>query len=208
MTIECVTISTNHHFEGNPLADQHRLRYRSLIERQSWGVPSFNGMEYDQYDNPATVYFVWRLNGVVRGVARLYPTTRPYMLKEVFRNLKTYEPLPSSPQVWEGSRFCIDKSLTSAQRKRVIQELVLAYLEYCISHKIDSVIGIMVPAYWKNIFIKNDCPVSWLGGVAKAKDKKNIRPGKIIVDNDVLKNVREKTGIYEDIISYGASCMS
>ena len=41
----------------------------------------FQGMEYDQYDTPAATYFVWQDGeGVVRGVARVIPTDRPYML--------------------------------------------------------------------------------------------------------------------------------
>jgi hypothetical protein len=32
--IEFVTVENVNQFLGNPLADQHRLRYRSIIERQ------------------------------------------------------------------------------------------------------------------------------------------------------------------------------
>ena len=56
MTIECVTLETCHHFPGNPIAEQHRLRYRCIIERQDWKVPHVRQLEYDQYDNPAATY--------------------------------------------------------------------------------------------------------------------------------------------------------
>ena len=88
MVIECVTLENNHLFLGNAIAEQHRLRYKSIIKRQNWNVPDIREMEYDQYDNPATVYLIWRdKKNIARGVCRLYPTDRPYMLKEVFPNL-------------------------------------------------------------------------------------------------------------------------
>ncbi|MEZ8132040.1 acyl-homoserine-lactone synthase [Enterovibrio norvegicus] len=203
MTIECITVSTLHNFRGNPLAEQFQLRYRSLIERQSWDVPYVNCMEYDQYDNPATVYFVWREYGKVKGVARLYPTTRPYMLKEVFPHLVSYEPLPSEPNIWEGSRFCLDKDLAPVQRKRVIQELVIAYLEYCLLHGITSIVGLMVPAYWKSVFINNGCPISWLGEYSVAGDGKKIRAGKLIINKEVLNSAKNKAGIFDNVLSFG-----
>lgn len=203
MTVECITISTLHNFKGNPLAEQFQLRYRCLIERQSWDVPFVNSMEYDQYDNPATVYFVWRENEKVRGVARLYPTTRPYMLQEVFADLVTDEPLPSDPDVWEGSRFCLDKNLAPAQRRRVIQELVIAYLEYSIAHGITYIVGLMLPTYWRNVFINNGCPITWLGDFSIAGDGKKVRAGKMAVNQDTLNSVREKAGISDNVLCFG-----
>lgn len=40
-------------------------------------------MEFDQYDNLATEYYIARnTKGEVLGVTRSYPTTIPYMLSE------------------------------------------------------------------------------------------------------------------------------
>ena len=83
--IDCVSISTSHFFYGNPIYEQHRLRHECIVQRQSWNVPTIRNMEYDQYDNPAACYFVWRdVDGKAHGSSRLYPTDRPYMLEEVF----------------------------------------------------------------------------------------------------------------------------
>ena len=44
-----------------------------------------DGMEFDQYDNLATEYYIARdVNNEVLGVTRSYPTTIPYMLQDVF----------------------------------------------------------------------------------------------------------------------------
>jgi acyl homoserine lactone synthase len=144
MTIECVTVETNHKFVGNPIMEQHKLRYRSIIQRQGWGVPSIRDMEYDQYDNPAATYLVWReAGGIARGVSRLYPTDRPFMLKECFAHTVHYQHIPHGKDVLEGSRFCIDKTLDAGLRRTIAQELVLSYLEYGIDAGITKIIGIM-----------------------------------------------------------------
>ena len=170
MTIQCVTIATNDHFQGNLIAQQHKLRHRSIIKRQNWEVPEIHGMEYDQYDNPATTYCVWSdEDGIARGVARLYPTDRPFMLQEHFGYMVEGE-LPRGSRILEGSRFCIDKNLPKEQRDRVAKELVLSYLEYAIDMNVESIIGIMYPIYWRNLFLKNDWEAKWLGEVKRTPE--------------------------------------
>ncbi|MDX1948982.1 MAG: acyl-homoserine-lactone synthase [Rickettsiales bacterium] len=204
MTIECVTLETNHLFDGNPIAEQHKLRYRSIIQRQGWEVPTIRNLEFDQYDNPATTYLIWRdYNGIARGVSRLYPTDRPYMLKEVFPKLAENVPLPSSVDIWEGTRFCVDKGLDAPLRKRIIQEIILGYLEYGLQAGIKKYVGIMLPIYWNNIFEKNGWKVSYWSDVITIDNGDRIRSGEVEVSEENLALVRKKTGINESIINYG-----
>ncbi len=99
--IDCVSISTNHLFAGNPIYEQRRLRHECIVQRQSWNVPTFRNMEYDQYDNPAACYLIWRDEaGRARGSSRLYPTDRPYMLQEIFPHLVSKTLMPKSYRVW------------------------------------------------------------------------------------------------------------
>ena len=58
--IGCITLKSAHLFRGNPIASMFQLRFRAVIERQEWDVPTWQCMEYDEFDNPATTYFVWR----------------------------------------------------------------------------------------------------------------------------------------------------
>jgi acyl homoserine lactone synthase len=161
-------------------------------------------MEYDQYDNPAACYLVWRdRDGKARGSSRLYPTDRPYMLQEVFPQLVNKIPLPASAQVWEGSRFCVDASLEPEKRQRIIQEIVIGYLEFGLVQGITRIIGVMYPAYYRNIFIRNGWEVEWIGDAAKSKEGHKIIAGSLTVSQAVLRNVRAKTGIYENLLNYG-----
>ncbi len=202
--IECVHLKNNHLFEGNPLYSQHQLRYKSVIERQKWDVPAIENAEYDSYDNPAAYYLVKRDNsGAALGASRLYPTDRPYMLKEAFPHLVTYEDIPTSVDIWEGSRFCIEKSLEANYRKKIIQEIVVGYLEFALEKNIKSIIGVMFPAYWRRIFANSGWDVEWMGDVHKSAEGHKIRAGNLRVSAKTLKNVREITGINYTVLDYG-----
>jgi acyl homoserine lactone synthase len=203
MTVECVTLSTNDLFLGNPLASQHRLRHKSIIERQGWNVPSYNDMEYDQYDNPAATYLIWRDNQLeARGVTRLYPTDRPYMLKESFPHfISTY--LPESTNILEGSRFCIDNTLDVQTRKQIAHELIIAYLEFGLDHNISHIIGLMYPVYWKSLFYQNNWKPYWLGDPQKTSEGLTARAGYVVVSSENLQMVRSATQIHNRVINYG-----
>ena len=161
------------------------------------------GMEYDSYDNPATYYLVKRNEaGKVIGSSRLYPTDRPYMLQEAFSYLVTKCELPSDISIWEGSRFCIDSSLSPETRRRVMQELVIAYLEFSLENNIKSIIGVMYPVYWKNIFIKSGWNVDWMGDIHKSDEGHKIIAGNLRVSKQVLTHVRKITGIRKQLLCY------
>lgn len=201
--ILCVTVENAHLFAGNPLLGQFKLRYESIIDRQSWDVPHYHKMEYDTYDNPATTYLIWRdEQGKVGGVSRLYPTDRPYMLKEVFSYLAPGKELPESKHILEGSRFCVDKNLPAETRKRICQELILAYLEYGLAHNIEQCIGVMLPVYWRNLFTKLGWEVDFYGDAVKLENGQAIRAGAVTVSQEALEAVREATGISETVICY------
>jgi acyl homoserine lactone synthase len=204
--IDCVTLSTLHQFDGNPIHAQHVLRYESIINRQSWDVPTVRGMEYDTYDNPAAYYLVKRdPQGRALGCSRLYPTDRPYMLSEAFPHLVTKAPLPSSEKIWEGSRFCVDATLPPDQRQRIVQELVVGYLEFALAHDIRSIIGVMFPVYWKNIFIRSGWTVKWLGDVHRSAEGHKMIAGDLRVAPAVLEAVRRSTGIHQAVLDFGSA---
>lgn len=81
-------------------------RYEIFVETLCWQLPVKNGLEVDQFDLPDTSYVIVQdADGAVCGCARLLPTTRAYLLDEVFPCLMNGEPSPHTPEVWELSRF-------------------------------------------------------------------------------------------------------
>jgi len=204
--IEFVTVENMNRFAENALAAQHRLRYRSIIERQKWNVPNYSQMEFDQYDNPAAKYLIYRdKNYVAQGVSRLYPTTLPYMLEQLFSHFVTDRPIPKNPRVWEGSRFCIDQTLPPPVRKRIAQEIVVAYLETCLHHGVEAIVGLMYPAYWRSLFTSAGWDIQYMGEITPLDDGNKARAAWLPVSHTVLANVRKTTGIHETIVDFGDS---
>lgn len=204
--LECVSLCTNHYFHGNPLLEQHRLRYDSIIKRQGWDVPTIKDLEYDSYDNPAATYLIKRDgSGQAVGSSRLYPTDRPYMLQQSFSHLVTKIDIPSSLDVWEGSRFCVAKNLSPDERKKIIQEIVIGYLEFGLLNKIRSIIGVMFPVYWQNIFVKSGWDVDLIGEIHRSEEGHKIVAGELKISEQTLEKVRNITGIKNPVLDFGIS---
>jgi len=199
--LHCVTIDTVHHFAGNLIAAQARLRHVSVVQRQAWDMPTIRGLEFDQYDNLASIYLVWTdKRGIAHGVSRLYPTTFPYMLEQVFSHLVTKRPLPKSEASYECSRFCINKDLPKEQRKRIAAEIVLGYLEYGLSQNIKEIVGVMLPVYWRNLLEANGWPITALGPITRLPDGHKVMAGSGTISGEILANVRRVTGIKSSVL--------
>ncbi len=202
--IECVNVESNHFFPRNPIYEQHKLRYKSIVKRQEWEVPYIRGMEYDSYDTPAAHYLINRdSKGHATGVSRLCSTARPYMLEEHFPHLITKTNIPKSDNIWETTRFCVDSTLPPDQRKHILHKLVIGHLEFAIERQIENIIAVTYPRFWRTIFINSGWPVEWLGDTHKSKEGFKMIAGNLRVSEEVLVNVRNTTGIHSKVLNYG-----
>ena len=87
----------------------HRLRYQVFYQRLRWDVTVVDGLERDHFDNDHAVYMVTTDDtNALSGGWRLLPTTRDYMLSEVFPGLLRGECAPRDRRIWEISRFAVD----------------------------------------------------------------------------------------------------
>lgn len=192
MSIDCFNVNTAHLY-GDAMASQYRLRKRVFIDRQNYAVPSWKGMEYDQFDTPATQYFVWRdEDGVARGVARLGPTSMNYMLKEIWPEKITDIELPPSDSVWEITRFGIDNDLSPKLRNQIIRELVCALAEYAVTHGIDHYIGLTAVVVIRGVFMRNGWEPAALGPVWR-EDGIEVQAGILPVSMETVQSVRHRT---------------
>lgn len=83
-------------------------RRKVFINQLGWELNTVNGMELDEFDGPDAVYVSSQDDeGNVNGVARLLPTTGPYLMEKVFPQLWAEKELPRDPQIWELSRFAV-----------------------------------------------------------------------------------------------------
>ncbi len=199
--IDCVTLETSHLF-ADAMASQHRLRHRVFVEQQRWDVPTFHGMEYDQYDTPAAVYLVWRdFEGEARAVARLSPTNRPYMVRDLWPDLVQSRALPDSPHIWEGTRLCVDQKLPKDIRRRAVSELLAGCLEYGLAHDIHEYI-IVAPMIVLRTYKLCGCSIEALG-TPRAIDGAELTAATCDVDENILQVVRQRANIDDRVLQYG-----
>lgn len=95
-----------------PTSLRHRLgafRHKIFVQRLHWEIPGVSSdatAEWDEFDGGDTIHLVaLATDGTVCGCARLMPTTGPCLIRDVFPQLVYPEPVPSSPSIWEMSRF-------------------------------------------------------------------------------------------------------
>jgi len=200
--IDVVTWGTAHLY-GDAMAQQHRLRHRLFVERNGWKVPSHDGMEYDQFDTPAAVYLVRRDNaGVVGGVARLIPTNRPYMLKELWPDMLEGE-VPATPSVWEATRFGIEDTLEPAAKRRIAAEIVIGCLEYGMMLGIERYLVLMPPLIIRRTIGGAGCEVRFLGQ-SRELAAYPVAAAEIRVSPEALAAARARAGIDHEVIRHNA----
>ena len=126
----------NIHLHGELFANVFRARKQSFIIQQNWDLPEALGMEYDQYDTPASRWIAVHEHGEVLGGMRLTPTTSrcglyTYMIRDaqrglletIPRNLLNFE-APVDPNIWESSRVFVANEVPASDRLRVQMQLI------------------------------------------------------------------------------------
>lgn len=100
------TIGNASQLSASNLAALASYRHAIFIEKLGWQLPVSDQQEFDQFDRSDTIYIFGREeSGAICSCARLLPTTRPYLLSEIFPGLMGTVPIPNSPDIWELSRF-------------------------------------------------------------------------------------------------------
>lgn len=116
-------------------------RHDVFIRKMGWELTGRRtGQEEDEFDTSDALYIVCRdIDGRICGSARLLPTTRPYLLGNVFSHLAA-EPLASSPAVWELSRF---SSTSTRDARDLARMLFLRALDVAGQEGATRVVGVM-----------------------------------------------------------------
>lgn len=128
----------NRHLYSDLLEDMFKMRYRVAVGELGWNIPGIEaGYDKDAFDTDETIYIIVPSDcrTKVLGCTRLNPTTGPHMLTEVFEHYCDLQPIPRSEQVYECSRYMIERKACGDRQAqtRVRQHLGLALTEYIIS---------------------------------------------------------------------------
>jgi acyl homoserine lactone synthase len=149
----------NMHNHGELFANLFRARKQSFIVQNNWDLPEANGMEYDQYDTPASRWIAVHQFGEVLAGIRLTPTTArcgiyTYMIRDAQKGLLEsipqellYSEAPIAPHIWESSRVFVSQNVPSNMRMRVQANLMGEMISAARTLGATQILG-LVPAVW------------------------------------------------------------
>lgn len=147
----------NIHTHGSLFTDLLRARHRTFIEQAQWDLPQADGMEFDQYDTPASRWVAVHDFGRILAGVRLTPTTHrcgiySYMIRDaqnglldtIPRNLLDEE-APVADHIWESSRVFVCDDVPAKIRMRVQMQLIAEMVRAGREVGATSVLG-LIPA--------------------------------------------------------------
>ena len=150
----------NFHNHGELFSNILRARRDCFILKNQWDLPQVEGMEYDQYDTPASRWIaVHDTDGRVLAGVRLTPTTHrcgiySYMIRDAQNGLLDsipadllHEQAPVDDATWEVTRGFVASNLPAGQRSKVRLKLVLEMLKTSRSEGIGRMLALL-PSNW------------------------------------------------------------
>lgn len=123
-----------------------------FVDLLQWDLPVHDGRyEIDQFDDPHAHYIILsQEDGNHLGSARLLPTSRPHILGSLYPQLCAEAP-PSGPDIFEITRFCLDRRLRAPERRRVRDALILSLTEHALANGITTYVAIAAPSWARQI---------------------------------------------------------
>ncbi|KPA21876.1 Isovaleryl-homoserine lactone synthase [Shimia sp. SK013] len=149
----------NMHQHGELMVNLLKARKQSFIVQNNWDLPEAEGMEYDQYDTPASRWIAVHDGDKILAGIRLTPTTAKcgmytYMIRDAQKGMLDSIPsdlldfeAPVDPDVWESSRVFVSHLVPAEQRTEVQTQLMLQLIETSRALNARQVLG-LVPAVW------------------------------------------------------------
>lgn len=151
----------NLHQHGALFANLLRARHRTFIDGAGWDLPQADGMEFDQYDTPASRWVAVHERGEILAGVRLTPTTHrcgiySYMIRDAQAGLLPSIPrdllafaAPVSPTIWESSRVFVADPVPAADRMRVQMQLIHEMVVSARTLGAATLLGIIPEHSWR-----------------------------------------------------------
>ena len=123
-----------------------------FVDLLKWQIPVLDGrFEVDQFDDEHARYVILsEPDGTHLASARLLPTMRPHILDSFYAGLCEHTP-PAGEDVFEITRFCLDRNLRAAERRVVRNRLVTAIAEHALENRIRRYVAIAEMNWFQQI---------------------------------------------------------
>lgn len=183
--------AANHHLYEDVLEAHFRIRHDIFVEERRWEtLRKPDKREVDRFDNEDTIYLLALEGRRVIGGHRLYPTTKPSMMSEIFPHLAEVRGCPSDPLIWEWSRYFIVRNRRDGNLNL---RLMAAVQEFCLAEGIAKISAIM-ETWWLPRFQEAGFVVAPLGLPALVENAWTMA-ALIDVSRDTLRAINERTGL-------------
>ncbi|MBN8982426.1 MAG: GNAT family N-acetyltransferase [Rhizobiales bacterium] len=173
-----------------------KLRRRVFVEELGWTQFDVDGVyERDQYDDDHAIHLAsLNFKGQVVGYCRLYPTTLPHMLSEVFSNFVAGR-VPQRSDILELTRAAVEPNYRG---KKIWEEVFIGAHEFCQMHGVGAMTSFIrtlrVP-YFQAAGMKltplglpGDCNGEQLSAVS------------LEVSEEVIESMRRRSGIDQSVL--------
>ncbi|NOX40465.1 MAG: N-acyl-L-homoserine lactone synthetase [Alphaproteobacteria bacterium] len=149
----------NFHNHGELFVNLLKARKQSFIVQNKWDLPEAGGMEYDQYDTPASRWIAVHKFGEVLAGIRLTPTTArcgmySYMIRDAQKGMLDsipsdllYFDAPVDEHIWESSRVFVSQNVPANMRIKVQASLMMEMISAARTLGATQILG-LVPAVW------------------------------------------------------------
>jgi acyl homoserine lactone synthase len=182
------------------LEQMYRLRAAVFKDQLDWEVTVADGKERDEYDALNPIYLVWCDSARRRlyGSLRMLPTTGPTLLYDVFRETFPRNIDLVSPEIWEGTRLCVDENAIAADYpgmapSRSFCIMLLALCETALASGIHTMISNYEPPMLR-LYRMAGARIEVLGKADKF-GKRPVCAGAFEVGHGVLEAMRDKIGM-------------
>lgn len=188
---------------SDTLVEIHRLRHRVFKLRMEWDVQTSGDMEIDDFDALHPAYLA-RVSdsGHVQGAVRLLPTVGPTMLRDTFPALLEGQPAPSTPLVWESSRFAIDVAVDAPKGDhgiaRATYELFAGMVEFGLSRQLTEIVTV-TDVRMERILRRAGWPLRRIGHLSKIGNTLAVA-GYLAISTEILASLRKAGGLSTPVL--------
>lgn len=199
-----IVTEDNRHLFRHALMEMHRQRKTIFMDELRWGLEAPDGLEIDQFDAADAVYLIEADDprGEISASARLLPTDRPHLLGEIFPHLCDGG-VPTSPRIWEVSRFCpAPRTPRGTPRRAALARMIAGILETGLLFGLEEV-TFVASAALAPLALKIGWQARRLGAGA-GRGRERVHAIAASVSQESLRAVRVRNGLTGPLTRYAA----